>query len=181
MLDQVGITHEIIVSDVDETIDGPPAHQVESLALRKANTVHDMIQGNAVIIAADTLVYIDDKVLGKPNTPEDAFDMLKLLQGRVHAVYTGVAVLHVSDSGVAGHSFVDISNVHFRKLTDKEIWAYIATGEPFDKAGSYGVQDRGALLVDRIDGDYFTVVGLPVAKLAVLLRNVGIEVWDIKA
>jgi len=107
--------------------------------------------------------------------------MLNRLQGRGHTVYTGVAILHVSNNDVVEKVFVETANVYFRELLASEINAYIATGEPFDKAGSYGVQDRGALLVDKIEGDYFTVVGLPVAKLAVALRDMGVEVWDTKS
>jgi len=178
LLDQVGIVHEVIVSDVDETIDGPPDDQVQALALRKAYAVRDMMDGNATIIAADTLVYVDGEVLSKPTCPDDAFKMLRTLSGRAHTVYSGVAVLQIDANEVKEKSFVDTTRVYFRDLTDSEIWAYINTGEPFDKAGSYGVQDRGALLVDRVEGDYFTVVGLPVAKLAVTLREMGVEVWQ---
>jgi len=178
LLDQVGIPHEVIVSDADETIDGPPDTQVQRLALRKAYTVRDMVQDEAIIIAADTLVYAGNKVLGKPGGPEDALKMLSCLSGRGHTVYTGVAILAVGNDMVIEKSFVESAQVYFRTLTDDEIWAYIKTGEPFDKAGAYGVQDKGALLVDRVEGDYFTVVGLPVARLAEVLREVGYEVWQ---
>ena len=175
LLRQVGIAHEVVVSGADETIVGPPDKQALALALRKAKAVQGIVGGDAVIIAADTLVYIDDKVLGKPDGPEDAYNMLKTLDGRCHTVYTGVALV----KGESVHSFVDAAKVYFRKLSDAEIWAYIGTGEPFDKAGAYGVQEKGALLVDRIDGDFFTVVGLPVAKLAVALAQIGVDVWQI--
>ena len=177
LLEQVGIPHEVIVSDADETIEGPPEVQVRELALRKANAVRNIIKGDAIIIAADTLVYIDKKVLGKPSSPDDAYDMLKTLQGRGHTVYTGVAVLRANDNNDEEKSFVNATQVYFRDLTDAEIWAYISTGEPFDKAGAYGVQEKGALLVDRVEGDFFTVVGLPVAKLTGVLCEMGIDVW----
>ena len=174
LLAQVGIPFEVIVSNADETISGPPEQQVQALALRKAKAVQDERPNSAeIIIAADTLVYIDAKVLGKPQNPQEAFDMLKTLSGRGHTVYTGVALLGKNHKRV----FADSTNVYFRNLTDHEIRAYIATGEPMDKAGAYGVQDKGALLVDRIEGDYFTVVGLPVAKVAAALREMGAEVW----
>ena len=178
LLDQVGIPHEVVVSNADETIDGPPDFQVRELALRKAAAVHEMISGDAVIIAADTLVYIDGEVLGKPETPDGAFTMLKKLQGRCHTVYTGVAVLRTCDGNVLDESFVGATKVCFRELSDHDIWAYISTGEPFDKAGAYGVQEKGALLVDRVEGDFFTVVGLPVAKLAEILEKIGVKVWS---
>jgi len=169
----------VIVSGADETIDGPPEAQVRELAIRKAHAVWNTTKGEAVIIAADTLVYIDGKVLGKPSGPDDAFDMLKTLQGRRHTVYTGVAVLSRAAAGFGREtSFVNIATVCFRKLSDAEIWAYIGTGEPFDKAGAYGVQEKGALLVERIEGDYFTVVGLPVSRLADVLGEMGVDVWQ---
>ena len=180
LLDQVGITHEVIISGADETIDGPPEIQVRELALRKAAAVRDNIKGDAIIIAADTLVYIGGEVLGKPCSPEDAFAMLSKLQGRCHTVYTGVAVLRVGEGEDAVESFVDAARVCFRELSDEEIWSYIATNEPFDKAGGYGVQDKGALLVDRVEGDFFTVVGLPVAKVALALKKLDVEVWKMK-
>jgi len=172
-LEQVGIPFEVVVSDVDETIDGPPDYQVRALAIRKAKAVRDMVGGDTIILAADTLVFVDGVVLGKPSCREDAFNMLKTLSGRSHTVYTGAALLRGGDI----NAFVDSTKVYFRNLTDTEIWAYIDTGEPMDKAGAYGVQDRGALLVDKVEGDYFTVVGLPVAKVASTLRDMGIEVW----
>ena len=177
MLGQVGISHEVVVSDVDETVDGPPDVQVSILALRKASAVRDMIKSDAVIIAADTLVYVESQVLSKPECPEEAYNMLQLLQGREHTVYTGVAVLRVDGDTVCTETFVESAKVFFRGLSSEEIHKYIATGEPFDKAGSYGVQEKGALLVERIEGDYFTVVGLPIAKLAVTLGKMGIDVW----
>jgi len=196
----VGIPCEVIVSGADETIDGPPDIQVRELAQRKAKAVREMLAereveefckanstwtmddvaavrntagDDAVIIAADTLVYIDNKVLGKPGSQAEAYDMLRTLGGRGHTVYTGVAILRGKDSRV----FVDATQVYFRRLSDVEINGYIATGEPMDKAGAYGVQDKGALLVERVEGDYFTVVGLPVAKVAAALREMGVEVW----
>jgi len=190
LLEQVGIPHRVIVSDVDESIDGPPDEQVKNLALRKADAVYEMLshfptkgdkavsadygvsQNDTIIIAADTLVSIDNKVLGKPATADEAFAMLKSLSARQHTVYTGVAVLH----DVTRIAFVSTAHVFFRDLTDYELLKYIASGEPFDKAGGYGVQEKGALLVERIDGDFYTVMGLPVARLAVILRELGVDV-----
>lgn len=177
LLEQVGIPHEVIISNADETIDGPPEVQVKTLALRKAHAVCCMIKDDIIVIAADTLVFIDGKVLGKPNGPDDAFNMLKTLQGRGHTVYTGVAVLKIEAGKTITESFVEATQVYFRKLSDAEIWDYVNTGEPFDKAGSYGVQEKGALLVERVNGDFYNVVGLPVVKLAVVLSNMGVAVW----
>ncbi|MCL1843715.1 MAG: Maf family protein [Defluviitaleaceae bacterium] len=175
-----GIPCQIIVSDADETAFGDPGDQVQKLALRKARAVFDVVQKEAnppIIIAADTLVFVNDgirgKVLGKPRDELEAFDMLKTLQGRLHMVYTGVALLQ----GEYEHVFVDAARVYFRALSDEEILAYIATGEPFDKAGGYGVQERGAVLVDRIDGDFYTVMGLPISKVCRALTIMGYDIW----
>ena len=176
LMDQVGIKCRVVVSGADETIDGPPDVQVVELAKRKALSVinSDECRGGIlppVIIAADTLVYIDDEVLGKPKDKDDAFNMLKKLSGNKHTVYTGVAIVK-TDKPNDIHSFVSKTDVYFRNLSDKEILAYIETGEPFDKAGAYGVQDKGALLVSHIVGDFFTVVGLPIAKVYEVLRDI---------
>ncbi|MCL2373476.1 MAG: Maf family protein [Defluviitaleaceae bacterium] len=169
LLTLAGIPFQVIVSDADETIDGHPAYQVETLALRKAHAVKPTAPEDAIILAADTLVYIDGQVLGKPAGPEEAFAMLQKLQGRQHTVYTGVALLHSGGET----SFVDATQVFFRPLSGDEINDYIATGEPFDKAGAYGIQERGATLVDRVDGDFYTVVGLPIAKVWAALRGIA--------
>lgn len=114
------------------------------------------------VIGADTVVAIDGKILGKPKNADDAFDMLRLLGGKTHSVFTGVTIIK---NGVE-KSFYEETRVTFYELDDEEINAYISTNEPFDKAGAYGIQGKGSLLVKKIDGDYFNVVGLPVAKLA---------------
>ena len=167
LMDQVGIKCRVIVSGVDETIDGPPDLQVIELAKRKAISV--ISSQPSVIIAADTLVYINGEILGKPIDKDEAFSMLKKLSGNKHTVYTGVAIVKTDDSDI--HSFVSKTDVYFRNLSDKEILDYIKTGEPFDKAGAYGVQDKGALLVSHIVGDFFTVVGLPIAQVYEVLQN----------
>jgi len=171
----MGIPFEVVVSDANEDIKGSPYYVTWNLAMRKARAVRIATKGRPLVIAADTMVYINGEVFGKPANEKEAFKMLKTLQGRCHTVFTGVAVTRGQDV----RTFVDEAKVYFRELSDLEIKAYIATGEPFDKAGAYGIQDRGALLVDRIDGDYFTVVGLPIAKLALTLREMGVEVWNL--
>jgi len=174
-----GIPCEVIVSNVDETIKGEPEIQVRELALRKARATFSMLSEeqrleNPIIIAADTLVYINDEVLGKPEDATEAFEMLDDLQGKKHTVYTGVALLQDNYE----HTFTDAADVYFRALSHDEIWAYIATGEPFDKAGAYGVQERGAVLVDKIDGDFYTVVGLPISKVCRALAVMGYDIWE---
>jgi len=177
LLEQAGIPHTVLVSDADETVTGAPDAQVEELALRKAKATLPLLQTpaeNAIIIAADTLVYIGGQVLGKPATPQEAFAMLSKLQGNTHQVYTGVALLHGSHHTV----FHEMAEVTFRPLSPAEIDAYIATGEPFDKAGAYGIQERGSVLVSRINGDFYTVMGLPIAGVCTALMEMGYKYWQ---
>lgn len=175
LLEQAGIPFEVIVSDVDETMDAyvPPHVLVESLAMRKAEHVLPDVDGSAVIIAADTIVYHRGRALGKPAGEEDAFHMLKGLQGQTHTVYTGVALINKQD--YAWQSFVDHTRVDMRELSDDEIRAYLQTGEPFDKAGAYAIQGKGSLLIERVEGDYYTVVGLPLVKIGLALQKWGIH------
>lgn len=151
---------EVVISPIDENISGPVADVVEELARRKAQAVASQ-RTSATIIAADTLVSVDEHILSKPADPDQAFQMLQCLQGRSHQVYTGVAIHH---EGVS-HSFIEATTVTFRPMTSSEIWRYIDTGEPFDKAGGYGIQGPGATFVNHIEGDYYAVMGLPVARL----------------
>jgi len=185
-MEQAGIPCEVIVSDVDENIEGPAHEQVEQLALRKARAVRQIV-GKAstpsephetIIIAADTLVSLDDRVLSKPTCGADAFAMLRALQGRKHTVYTGVAVIKINDADDETHSFVEAADVFFRPLTDYDIGGYIATGETDDKAGAYGAQGRGAVLVERIEGDFFTVMGLPISRLCAMLSDMDVDIWQ---
>ncbi len=181
LLKQVGINYRVVISNSDENYraDLTPEQIVAELSARKADSVFDKLMssddfGNKIaVIAADTIVALDNKVLGKPADEKDAFEMLKSLSGRSHSVYTGVTILYAGVDRVSADSFVEHTKVFFRKLTDKEITEYIATGEPMDKAGAYGIQEKGAVLVDRIEGDYYTVVGLPIAKVYLSLKQNG--------
>ena len=177
LMEQAGIPCEIIVSDVDENIEGNAREQVEQLALRKAQAVRPQISGKAIIIAADTLVSLDGQVLSKPTCGADAYAMLQALQGRKHTVYTGVTLIKISGTGDEIHSFVDTADVYFRPLSCYDIGGYIATGESTDKAGAYGAQGRGAVLVERIEGDFFTVMGLPLSRLCAMLTELGVDIW----
>jgi septum formation protein len=163
----------IHASDVDETIsdDLSPEEKVGQLAIRKATALASSYQDqSAVILGADTIVVLDNLTLGKPQDPEDAVRMLKLLSGRTHTVYTGVA-LYDTSSNHAVH-FVEHTDVTFRVLLESEIAQYVASGSPLDKAGAYGIQeDFGAVFVSRIDGDYYNVVGLPLCTLYQHLRS----------
>ncbi|MFC4767902.1 Maf family protein [Effusibacillus consociatus] len=175
LLSGLGLPFDVIVSDVDETIEEqmPPEEMVRTLAYRKASAVSNTLQ-DGIVIGSDTIVVLDGQVLGKPVDEQDARSMLSRLQGRAHTVYSGVAVIEASTGRhLVGHRS---TLVHMRSLTDAEIVAYVQTGEPMDKAGSYAIQGIGSTIVDRIDGDYFTVVGLPMELLASMLTSFGIHV-----
>ena len=146
-----------------------PAQLVEELARQKALEVSAEAETDDVVVAADTVVAIDGKVLGKPHDKVHAAQMLSALSGREHTVYTGVAVKR-GETLLVEH---EATQVRFRPLTEREIDLYIQTGEPMDKAGSYGIQGYGALLVEGIRGDYFNVVGLPICRLGRMLAQVG--------
>lgn len=149
-----------------------PEQTVRELSLHKAQEVAQTCAPEDIIIAADTIVYLDGAILGKPKDHDDAVRMLTALSGREHIVYTGVAVLRGGELRQAAEQ----TAVRFRALTPAEIERYIATGEPMDKAGAYGVQSLGALLVERIDGDFYNVMGLPVEKLGqCLTKHFGVR------
>ncbi len=172
LLAQIRIAHELRPADIDETyLEGehPPAH-AERLAREKAMRLAAANE-SAVVIGADTIVVVDDRVLGKPASADEARQMLRTLSGRQHMVYTAVAVAR-GEHVVSG---VEEVAVTFRPLSDKQIAGYVATGEPMDKAGAYGIQGFGATLVERIDGDYFAVMGLALGRLVALLAEVGID------
>ena len=149
-----------------------PDRLVEYLSAEKARQVAGRFGRDDVIIAADTVVAVDDRVLGKPRSRDEAVEMLTMLSGRDHAVYTGVTVCR-GDIICTEH---ECTRVTFRPLTEAEIEAYVDTKEPMDKAGSYGIQGLGCLLVQGIVGDYYNVMGLPVCRLGQMLRRVGIDV-----
>lgn len=174
LLNQMGIEDfKVTAPNVDETVEPglAPAQMVEELSLRKATAVANRAGPNDLILAADTVVALDGNVLGKPRDEEDAFAMLSALSGREHHVYTGVTAL-LGEQAVTQH---EETAVAFRDLTRSEIRAYIATGEPMDKAGAYGIQGLGALLVSGIRGDYCNVVGLPVFRLGRMLAGLGVD------
>jgi nucleoside triphosphate pyrophosphatase len=170
LLALVGIPHEVIPADIDESYrDGEEAAEhAERLAREKAATIAAR-HPDAIVIAADTIVLIDGLVLGKPRDEADAERMLGMLGGQTHVVLTAVAVAH----GGAMRSGVESVRVTFRELSRARIRAYIATREPMDKAGAYGIQGYGATLVERIDGDYFAVMGLALARMIDLLAALG--------
>ena len=173
LLEEAGVTFTVIPARFDERAvsRSDPHELVEALAQGKARAVAEQTGGEEPVIGSDTVVVLDGTVLGKPRDAEDARAMLHALSGRTHEVMTGVCVW-MPDGRT--RSFVESVRVTFYKLTDAEIDAYVASGEPMDKAGSYGIQGRGRLLVRGIEGDFYAVVGLPVARLVRELRVVGL-------
>ena len=174
LLAQIGIRDfQILSPDVDETVEPglSPARMVETLSLRKARAAAGRAGADDLILAADTVVALDGRVLGKPRDQEEAFAMLSALSGREHRVYTGVTVL----GGGRAATEHEETAVAFRALSPEEIRDYIATGEPMDKAGAYGIQGVGALLVQGIRGDYCNVVGLPLFRLGRMLSGFGVK------
>ncbi len=172
LLGMIGISHEVIPADIDETqFDGelPRAH-VERLAREKGATIAARAP-DSLVISADTIVVENGEVLGKPRDAAEACSMLRRLSGRTHLVFTAVA----TTLGGRTISAVEEVSVTFLPLGDRTIASYVATGEPMDKAGSYGIQGYGATLVERIDGDFFAVMGLPISRLVRLLGEMGVE------
>ena len=175
LLTKIGIEKfKIISPNVDESVEDnlSPAEIVEQLSLRKARAAAKKAGPDDLIIAADTVVALDGAVLGKPHDEADAFAMLSALSGREHHVYTGVTVLRGEDV-VTQH---EETAVTFRDIRPDEIRGYIATGEPMDKAGAYGIQGLASVFVDRLAGDYYNVMGLPLCALCRMLRNAGVTV-----
>lgn len=169
LLDLMGLTYTVETPDVDESFSGRPSETVMEISRRKAAAVAAR-HSDSVIIAADTLVFADG-ALGKPHTPERAKEMLRSLAGNWHHVYTGITVINTRSGRVLRN--VDKTRVHLVPMTEQEIDAYVATGEPLDKAGAYGIQGMGDMFVDRIDGSYSNVVGLPMSMLRIMLAQVG--------
>ncbi len=175
LLTSIGLDFEVIVSDADESVvskeNTPVNVYVQELALIKAAASAKQVlkDKNAIIISADTIVVLDGKILGKPKNEDDAFDMLKSLSGRTHEVYTGYCVMRIKDGYTVCNSIK--TEVTFKTISDDKILRYIRTSEPMDKAGAYGIQGIGGMLVEKIEGDYANVVGLPTSALADTLEK----------
>ena len=177
LLAQIGAEFEVRVSDKEEIYRSHrPEEIVKELALMKAENAgaENSELRNIIVIGADTVVVLDGQILGKPKDEEDAADMLSRLQGRAHEVYTGTAILDYDEEG--RRSVVNQAvrtEVHVHAMEEAEIRRYIATGEPMDKAGAYGIQGRFAAFIDQIEGDYYNVVGLPVSSMYQELKKAG--------
>ncbi len=180
LLEQIGLRDFTVTApNVDETVDGglSPEDRVIEIAKRKVLAAREASEDqSAVFIAADTLVFLGDAVLGKPADEAGAAAMLRLLSGKTHQVCTGIAVAF----GERVLTGVETADVSFRALSEEEIRGYIATGEPMDKAGAYGIQGRAALFVREIRGDYYTVVGLPVCRLGSMLSCLGVKFFPVE-
>lgn len=173
LLAQMGVGEFSILSpDVEEIVDHTlsPEEIVQSLALQKAKATQPLTEGTPLIIGADTIVVAGGEILGKPKDETHALAMLDTLSGRSHQVFTGIALVE----GDLAKTAFEATTVTFRTLSPEEKQAYVQTGEPMDKAGGYGMQGYGALLIEGICGDYFNVVGLPICKLGQMLQGFGI-------
>ena len=184
LLAKTGLKFSVVVSGGEEKAEtSDPAETVEKLSLDKASAVADLLQAEKepqLIIGADTVVACDGEILGKPSDREDAFRMLWKLQGETHQVYTGVTLLLKKEDTWQAHTFNEKTDVQFYPVSREELLAYIETGEPMDKAGSYGIQGGFGIYVKGICGDYNNVVGLPVGRLVHELKKLGIDIRGIK-
>lgn len=179
MLTHIGLEYTAISCDVDETSDLPsdPVKAVRELAKRKACAALKHVHEPAIVIGADTIVYINGHMLTKPADAAKAREMLGELSNDVHEVYSGLCVTD-GEKCICTHS---MTSVKMREIGERELEAYIATGEPFDKAGGYGIQELGGIFVERISGDYYNVVGLPLEKLCVILeRDFSYDVFEMR-
>jgi septum formation protein len=177
LLRQLGLSFQVIESGVveDEKSDCDPRRLAEKLALSKAMAVAAKVS-DGIIIGADTVVSVDQRILAKPSDENEAADMLRQLSGRCHRVLTGLAVIEQPRFEVLTH--VESTEVCMRTISEEEITWYLNSGEPYDKAGGYGIQGKAAVFVDRLDGCYYNVVGLPLAALWRMLGSLGIRIWE---
>lgn len=189
LLTMLNVPFSVMESGVDERVEEAnymqkgvehtPYEWVRAIAAIKAEAVGNRVEGEKIIIAADTIVTYMGKILHRPFEREEAASMLRTLSGHKHTVYTGLAVMYKdADGKYETHTSVTATDVYMRELTDTEISNYVDTKEPYDKAGGYGIQGKGSLLIDRIDGDYFNVVGLPLVQLYKELSENGINIMD---
>ena len=175
LLGLTGLDFVVRVADIDESMSPGKAPFDEVARVSRLKALAVQREPEDVVIAADTIVVCGGTVLGKPRDEEDAFRILSLLSGRSHEVMTGMTVLRGDE--IVTHT--EVTKIHFRQLHPDELRAYIATGEPMDKAGAYGIQGGAALFADQMEGDYYNVMGLPVCRLAMILRSFGLPIWGV--
>ena len=173
ILANAGLPFTVLSSAVDESPypGEAPAALVQRLANAKADLVTARAVGPAVVFGADTVVVLDNKILGKPRSAEEARHMLQQLSGRTHSVLTGVALIRLPDG--ERRQFTESTLVHFRPITKEELSSYLASGEPYDKAGAYGIQGHAGRYIPRVEGCYFNVVGLPLSRVLTELHSLG--------
>ena len=173
LMDLTGIKYEVIVSDADETLeDGLTIEeQAKRISYIKAKTVFDKTQGDRIVIGSDTMVIKEGKIYGKPHSDEEAFQMLKDLNNSKHQVITGLAILVERNGEVKNYLDYDLTDVYFTQMSDEEILGLIHTGKAYDKAGAYAVQGEFMVYIDRIDGNFASVMGLPVHKVNRILKE----------
>lgn len=178
LLKQIGVTFEVMPAKGEEVITKEqPEQAVMELSRQKAEEIAAGIQDEQVLVlGADTVVAYDGKILGKPKDETDARAMLSMLNGRTHSVFTGVTIIVIRNGKSEIHSFYEETKVTMYPMTDAQISYYIQTEEPMDKAGAYGIQGKGAVFIEKINGDYNNVVGLPVAKIFYKMLESGIEI-----
>lgn len=176
LLTQIGLDFDVVVSETEEKITSTePQKVVEELSAQKAEAVWEKLaQNDSIVLGSDTVVACDGKILGKPADTENAVAMLRMLQGRGHEVYTGVTVLYGENGEKKALTFHEKTTVHFYPMTEAQIREYVATGDPMDKAGSYGIQGFCARYIRGIEGDYNNVVGLPVGRVYQELSKLGL-------
>ena len=191
LLEQIGLEFEICPAKGEEIITkSRPEDVVMELSKQKAEEIASMVSAYAkehqdittpsdiLVIGADTVVAYDGQILGKPQDEEDAKRMLTMLSGNVHSVFTGVTLVLIDKSGRAGELvFYEKTDVKMYSISEQEIERYVASGEPMDKAGSYGIQGKCAIYIEKIDGDYNNVVGLPIARIYQELKKIGIDIY----
>lgn len=173
LMDLAKIDYEVIVSEFDEIVDKKfnLEEQSKEIAFGKANDVFNNTQGNRIVIGADSLVILDGEQLGKPKDREEAVEMIKKIQGRCHIVYTSIAVLVENDGEYKEYKELYEAKVYVKPMTDDEIEKYVESGEPFDKAGGYGVQTSFAVFVEKIEGEYSVIIGLPLCRIYEILKE----------
>jgi septum formation protein len=178
ILNNLNIKFKKIVSNINEDIyfDNNPIELVKILAYEKAKKIVPLVDEDSIIIGADTVVVFENQILGKPKDKNEAYKYLKMLAGKIHYVYSGIAMINTK-----GTKFIDCgeTKVYMRNYSEEEISYYINTNEPLDKAGAYGIQGIGSVLVKKIDGDYYNVVGLPITKLIKGFSELGLNYFDL--
>ena len=176
LLEKIGVTFTVVPTEGDEkTTKTRPEEVVEELAFQKASENRAIQEKDVMVIGSDTVVAVDGRILGKPGSREEAVHMLQMIQGRIHQVYTGVSVLINEREERRQLVFHEKAQVEVYPMTEEEIQNYVATGEPMDKAGAYGIQGSFAVYVKKIDGDYNTIVGFPVSRFYQELKAAGIR------